>query len=61
MQSNGADVAGPFSDTVEESTLSDRKSQFGKLTSRVWIKHVLAQRTDGKKTSITTKKYCMAP
>lgn len=25
VQSNGADVAGPFSDTVEESTLPDRK------------------------------------
>lgn len=25
VQSNGADVVGPFSDTVEEATLSDRK------------------------------------
>lgn len=61
VQSNGADVAGPFSDTVEESTLSDRKSRFGKLTSDVWIKHVLAQRTDEKKPAIITNKYHMAP
>lgn len=27
VQSNGAEVAGPFSDTVEESTLPDRKSR----------------------------------
>lgn len=27
VQSNGMDVVGPFSDTVEEATLSDRKSQ----------------------------------
>lgn len=52
VQSNGPDVVGPFSDTVEESTLSDRKSRFKKVTSDVWIKYVLGQRTDGKNPPI---------
>lgn len=29
VQSNGVDVVGPFSGTVEESTLSDRESLLG--------------------------------
>lgn len=49
VQSNGADVAGPFSDTVEESTLSDRESLFETVTSDVCKKPVFAQRTDGGK------------
>lgn len=57
VQSNGADVVGPFSDTVEESTLSDRKSRFEKVTSDVRIKHVLAPRTDGKNPLVVTNEY----
>lgn len=32
VQSNGVDVVGPFSDTVEEATLSDRKYPFQRVT-----------------------------
>lgn len=32
VQSNGVDVVGPFSDTVEEATLSDRESRSAQAT-----------------------------
>lgn len=58
VQSNGADVVGPFSDTVEESTLSDRKSRFEKVTSDARIEHVLAQRTDDTNPPVVTVSWC---
>lgn len=37
VQSNGVDMAGPFSDTVEESTMSDRESLLFHINFTSWL------------------------
>ena len=59
VQSNGVDVVGPFSGTVEESTLSDRESL---LCSRQCLLApfvlVFLKKSRGSKSSKTSLLYC---